>query len=157
MATQKHIAIDSEELRKWLDNRPDTYREVAVQIGKGASFFSDVLRKGYMTELVFNLFIKTFDLDAEQFKEKPKPVPVEPPVVKERYSAEPIIEGYDMSIQVRPSRVRVALSYKGVEVTYAWAEIRGNDESALLQAISYATHAMFKFGQLKQFACGRNY
>lgn len=156
MATQKHIAIDSEELRKWLDNRTETYRDVAVQIGKSASFFSDALRKGYMTELVFNLFIKTFDLDAEQFKEKPKPVPVEPPV-KERYSSEPIIEGYDMTLQVRHSRVRVGLSYKGVEATYAWAEIRGNDESALLQAISYATHSMFKFGQLKQFACGKNY
>ena len=154
MAKQKHTAIDSEELRKWLDNRPDTYREVAVHIGKGASFFSDALRKGYMTELVFNLFIKTFDLDAEQFKEKPKPV-APPPAVKERYAAEPIIEGYDMTLPVRPSRVRVGLTYKGVEVCYSWATIRGNTESDLLQAISYASHQNFKFAQIKYFGCSQ--
>ena len=149
-----NILIDTEYLRSWLDSQNETNAQLAYKIGRGATYFTDILRKGYMPDRVFDLFIKTFDLDAEQFKQKPKPV-APPPAAKERYSAEPIIEGYELTLQVRPSRVRVGIAYKGTEICYSWANIRGNTESDLLQAISYASHQNFKFAQIKYFGCSQ--
>lgn len=146
------ISIDTEELRNWLDSRTETYRELALQIGKGQSYFSGVLKLGEMPEAVYNLFLRIFDLPEGSFKQKPKPV-AEAPVKRAHFSDEPIIPGYEMTLQVRPSRIRVGLVYQGTEVQYQWAEIRGDKESDLLQAISYATHQMYKFAQLKYFGC----
>lgn len=142
MAKLKNITqIDVEALNEWLNNQPKNRAEIAEKLGRSRSYFYDVCRRGNIQTPVYKLMLNAFDLPEGSFIPKPKVTTPPPAAQKLRDGA---IPGYAMGLQVFPDRVRVSVSYEGNEVAWAWAKVKDQQEVSLYQAISYASHMVYK-------------
>lgn len=142
-----HVPIDVEALDKWIRAQPHTNKEIAANIGKCGTFFSDVKRAGHMKPLVYNLFINTYNLPEGSFiKKEPEPAKETKPVSKK--------SGYWTELEVMPDKVNLTLWFSAngadIEVAHAFSKVKGNRELDLVQAISYAAHMIYKIVEQKE-------
>ena len=151
MNESKKVLIDGEALRKWMQGRPETRYELGEMIGKGGSYFYDVIRRGTMSIHVYRLFLKVFNLPEGSFLLPAEPEPAcepEPPAVAQTEST----DGWRVSLQVMPKKgkVRFAVLVNGEEMVHAhsWIKKQG-DYLSIMQAISYAAHMCYKLTEEK--------
>lgn len=148
MSKMNMVKIDKSELSRWLMQRKENTGEnmgyVAGRIGKSSTYFSTVIKKGYMPKAVLSHFCMVYGLNIDSFLAKDdEDIPDS--------HAEDAAVGYTMCLVVKPDKVRVTINLNGEELYGSWARIKGDTECDLLQAISYASHYCYKMAEQKRF------
>lgn len=145
-----YVKIDVEALERWLSAQPETQRALAGKLGRGATYFSDIKRKGTMRLLNYNFFIKTFGLsDGTFIKKEHTPEPFVAPSQSSRTPREHE-DGYWLNLRYSPTSVKVQVMYKDESIIGAVAKIKDNTQLDFVQAISYASHMCYKFLEQKE-------
>lgn len=109
---------------------------MGIRLGKSEGWLYNVVKAEKMKENVYNLMLAIFDLPKGTFIKKKERKP-------EKKGAD-VIEGYQLTLDVRTDRLEVEMLYKGEKMYEAWAYIKGNTELDLVQAVSYAMHLIYK-------------
>lgn len=152
----KKVTIDTEAFAKWVDGMPLSYVEIGDRIGKSRSYISIVKRDGEMPEKVYRLMLNVFSLPEGSFLKQPEPEPEPEQIEIPTEPEKPVTqrEGYWIDLQALSDKVCVRLMFSAagadVEVVHAWSMVRGNDELAIIKAISYATHMCYKFAEQRK-------
>lgn len=135
MGTYEYAMFDSSAVKAAMKDKGfDTYT-MADAIGRSQSFVSHSIIKGKMQKRAYDLMLKVLGLPEGSFiKKEEDPAEAKPEEKK----------GYTMSLEVKPDRVRVGVMFNGAECDSAWSWIKGNTELDFYQAISYATHILYK-------------
>ena len=145
-----YVKIDVEALERWLNSQPETQKALAEKIGRGQCFFSDIKRHGRMAAVVYNFFIRTFNLpDGTFIKKEHTPEPFVAPPQSSRTPREHE-DGYWLNLRYSPTSVKVQVMYKDESIIGAVAKIKGNTQLDFVQAISYASHMCYKFLEQKE-------
>lgn len=154
--------IDGNKLRKWVKSTGLPQTEICDRCGYSHSWLSWAMSHNQMSKAAFTTLRVVFGLPEDAFKPEPKPVAVAEPEQmvmklvagdgKQIQVAKAQSQGYGLSLQVHPNKVRVGMHFDGEEIDFAWAKIADNSEMALIQAISYAAHLIYKFAERERLA-----
>ncbi len=143
MKSKKLVKIDSGKVRAAIAEMGKPMSVVSYELGVSSCYMSRACVNGEMSETVFNLFCLLYDLNCNDFIAHEE---------QTNNAASDQQEGYHMRLSVTPTIVTVTAMF-GNEVMYIGrSKVKGNSELDLMQAISYATHMIYKASEQKALA-----
>ncbi len=125
-------------MSEWIYANYGSQAAFATKIGRSASYVSSVLKDGRIKEPIHRFITTLCGLPADAF------------IVKAMQASSAKKEGYWLDLDIDGDIVTVTLMYDDEVVNHAYAVCRGKTELDLLQAISYAAHMIYKFGEQRQ-------
>lgn len=131
------VKIDPDKLDEFLTGEGLTTQELSSELGFEKDYIKSVLNGEPMALPVWKLFQVLYALDDNELSPDPDN--------SQRLS---------LSLNVMSDRVRIGLLENGVETDYAFSKIRGEREVDLIQAISYATHILYKNAEQRDLGGG---
>lgn len=111
---------------------------VSETLGYGKSFISNALHSGKMSRAANKLLAATYGIPENFFL---APEPKAAPQAKQM--------GYALRLQATDKQVFLLLEHDGEKVGSAYSRRKDSSELALVQAISYAAHMIYKFCEQK--------
>lgn len=142
------IPIDADRLRRFcMENGGQT--TVSEKLGYGHSYISNALLTGRMNRTACKLLAATYGVPEDFFraKEPGPPKAAQPPEPKEAQQG-----GYALRLHVMDKRVFLQLERDGVKVAGAYSKRKNDSDLALVQAISYAAHMIYKLCEQQALA-----
>lgn len=130
---KRMINIDRDAIKKYCKETGITLQQFSQKIGRSNFFMYNLSKTGQIREEVYNLILKVFDLPRGTFEKSDNLM-----------NADVKVSGYELSVDVRLGKLCTKMSYQGNVMYEAWAYIKGNTETDLMQAVSYAAHLMYK-------------
>lgn len=141
------VKINCEALKTWVKAQDMTASEMSYKLGKSKNYFSNLIC-GYTTEMpkaLYDLFLHTFNLPENSFKliemVKPDTDTRTPKVVP---------NGYWLNLKYSKTAVKVQLLFGEEVIMGGISKIKGDTLLDFAQAISYASHMVYKFLEQKQ-------
>ena len=135
----KRIKVDIPAIKKYIREKGMTQADVCRRIGRSSNFLCS--GTGDMADYTYDLLIRELGAENGAFQKNEKAAPQE------------VNSGgglYTLGLDVSPERVVLHMYFQGTEICKAAAKIKGTRELDLMQAISYATHMMYKFAEQKE-------
>ena len=143
--------IDPERLRNFAAKNGGL-KHISLQLGYSRSYLSNVADYGRMRLSVARQLSAMYGVPEDFFRarepEKPKAAaPQAGQTVKKGTYTGPT--GYALRLQATDKQVFLLLEHDGEKVGSAYSKRKDNSELALVQAISYAAHMIYKFCEQK--------
>ena len=142
-SNQGAVKIDAQKFRNWCAKNGKTFKQISTEMGRYDSFISKAVAAGELPARQFELFRTLYGVKPETFAPSEKTVDLS---VSGKEGV------YSLSLDVKPDKVRVGINFQGVEIFGAYAGVKGDSETNLIQAISYAAHMCYKMAEQKSFA-----
>ena len=140
------IKIDPKKLEKFVNSRREVGESavaISKNIGASKSYISVAKNTGTMTAVYLKSLCMYYNMKESDFTPDPKPVVATP-------EPEQAPEGYSLNLIVREHSVCVQLLMDGEVKHLAWGKRLTDTEFGLIQAISYATHLIYKKAEKKK-------
>lgn len=134
------ITISPEKFKKWAKKNNLTLAKISNDIGQTRTYISQCLTNGLIPARKLDLICRLYGATREDFISCAKKAPTTEQ------------NGYSLSLDVKPDKVRVGIFFNGSELYGAWAAIKGETEISLMQSISYAAHMCYKLAEQAQFS-----
>ena len=133
--------IDPERLRNFAAKNGGL-KHISLQLGYSRSYLSNVADYGRMRLSVGRQLSAMYGVPEDFFwaREPEKPKAAAPHAGQ---------TGYALRLQATDKQVFLLLEHDGEKVGSAYSKRKDNSELALVQAISYAAHMIYKFCELK--------
>lgn len=133
--------IDPERLRNFAAKNGGL-KHISLQLGYSRSYLSNVADYGRMRLSVARQLSAMYGVPEDFFRarEPEKPKAAAPQAGQ---------TGYALRLQATDKQVFLLLEHDGEKVGSAYSNRKGNSELALVQAISYAAHMIYKFCEQK--------
>ena len=133
--------IDPERLRNFAAKNGGL-KHISLQLGYSRSYLSNVADYGRMRLSVGRQLSAMYGVPEDFFwaREPEKPKAAAPQAGQ---------TGYALRLQATDKQVFLLLEHDGEKVGSAYSKRKDNSELALVQAISYAAHMIYKFCELK--------
>ena len=134
------VKIAPVKFRNWCADNHRMFKEISQAMGHNDAYISKVVSAGEFPARQFQLFLTLFHENAATF------------LPDTRSPLKLADAPYSLTLDVKPDKVHVGVSFNGEEVYGAWAEIRGTREVDLVKSISYAAHMCYKIAEQKEFS-----
>lgn len=133
--------IDPERLRNFAAKNGGL-KHISLQLGYSRSYLSNVADYGRMRQSTANQLSAMYGVPEDFFlaREPEKPKAAAPQAGQ---------TGYALRLQATDKQVFLLLEHDGEKVGSAYSRRKDNSELALVQAISYAAHMIYKFCEQK--------
>lgn len=106
-------------------------------IGRSDNYIDNCIYRGVMPSNTLDLLSRFLDVNVSDLTNK-------------KYTK---LTGYSVNLDVNPDKVRLQILFDGEVVGSAYSKIKGDTETDLMQAISYAAHMIYKFSEQKRLEC----
>ena len=138
------VKIDPQKMRNVLRDKGLSQVEVSEANGKSKNYISVCICNGEISTTALELIRIKYGISIKEISPEKKKEPEKKP------ESETSPTGFSLSILVKPDRVRVGISHNGEELYSAWSLVKGETETKLMQAISYAAHMLYKKAEQKE-------
>lgn len=138
--------IDPERLRNFAAKNGGL-KHISLQLGYSRSYLSNVADYGRMRLSVARQLSAMYGVPEDFFRarEPEKPKAAAPQAAAPQAGQ----TGYALRLQATDKQVFLLLEHDGEKVGSAYSKRKDNSELALVQAISYAAHMIYKFCEQK--------
>lgn len=144
------IKIDCKALKEWIKNQDMTSSEMSYKLGRSKSYLSNIACEyvEYMSKPQYDLFLKTFNLPDGSFI-APKTGMMKQPDTDIR-TPKVVPNGYWLNLKYSATAVKVQLMFGDEVVMGGISKIKGKTMLDFAQAVSYASHMVYKFIEQKE-------
>jgi len=125
------IEINPKALKDCINSSGMTMSEVSTKMGRSTGFVSGVIAKGRVSETAYVNLCDALGVERGAFLTAPPPP----------------TDVYRLNLVYSDSKVLVQLMCGDEVECGAWAIIKDEGRLGFIQAVSYATHMMYKFAQ----------
>lgn len=135
------MKIDAERLRRFAAKNGGL-AHISRQMGFGDTYLSTIVTRQRMRQSTANQLSAMYGVPEDFFRarEPEKPKAAAPQAGQ---------TGYALRLQATDKQVFLLLEHDGEKVGSAYSKRKDNSELALVQAISYAAHMIYKFCEQK--------
>ena len=123
-----NVKFNATELRNYLKDHGMTMNELSCKMRRCGGFISYAIHRGYMSDPAYDAMCMALDVPYGTFT-TPSPAV------------------YKLNLAYSDSKVLVQLMCGEEVVIGAWAIIKDPSKLGFIQAISYASHMMYKFAE----------
>lgn len=134
------VSINVDAIRTAIKNADMSNAFISRKIGRGSSYIGNCLNRGVMSKYALELLSDVLHVDIHD-------------LIANREKNEVNILGYSASLDVKPDKVRLQILFNGDPIGSAYSKVKGQSETDLMQAISYAAHMIYKFSEQKRLEC----
>lgn len=132
------VRIDPKKIERFIYNNRISRAELSRELGLSQSAVSVILKRGTISKQTLKLMCTMFGFPESTFTPDPEP------------SENTAQAGYSLSLDVKPDKARVAVLFDGRELYSAFCKVSDNTETALMRAISCASHICYELAQQKE-------
>lgn len=139
--TANMMNVDTDRLRSFAAENGDL-KHISLRLGYSRNYLSNVAACGRMRTAVAKQMSAMYGVPEDFFRarEPEKPKAAAPQAGQ---------TGYALRLQATDKQVFLLLEHDGEKVGSAYSKRKDNSELALVQAISYAAHMIYKFCEQK--------
>ena len=140
------VNIDVPAMKKFFKANNVVLADLSKAMGFSHAWANSFLKAGRMTQPSYKLLCSTLSVPEGTF------IKEEPEVIIAAIPVEEQANGYSLSLDVSPDKVRMGIMFNGCELDSAFARIRGDNELALMEAISYAALRLYRNAEQRDIA-----
>lgn len=144
MYRSNSVNIDVPAMNKFFKANNVALTDLSKAMGFSHAWANSFLKVGRMTQPSYKLLCSTLSVPEGTFI-KEEPIIAAIPVEEQA-------KGYSLSLDVSPDKVRMGIMFNGGELDSAFARIRGDNELALMEAISYAALRLYRNAEQRDIA-----
>ncbi len=133
--------IDPERLRNFAAKNGGL-KHISLQLGYSKNFLANAVYYGQMRVAVARQLSAMYGVPEDFFRAREPETPKALPAQTEQ-------KGYALRLQATDKQVFLLLEHDGEKVGSAYSKRKDNSELALVQAVSYAAHMIYKFCEQK--------
>lgn len=134
------VQIDVAAIKQAIKNTRMTSSGLSKKIGRSSSYIGNCFDRGIMSRYALELLSDILHVDVASLMN----------VCNENGAKR---EGYSVNLDVKPEKVRLQILFNGEVVGSAYSKVKGQNETDLMQAISYAAHMIYKISEQKRLEC----
>lgn len=131
------VQIDGSSIKYAIKNKKMTSAGLLRDIGRSDSYIDNCIFRGVMPSNTLDLLSRFLDVNVSDLTKK----------------KDTKLTGYSVNLDVSPDKVCLQILFDGEVISSAYSKIKGDTETDLMQAISYAAHMIYKFSEQKRLEC----